>query len=235
MSAANSGASHEPALLLDSGSLSDLRAAISDNLVSGFTTNPTLTSQGLDADADHDISTLLRHAGALIELAPGLVFVQPFTSDPWEAFDQAQELAGRDPDRVLVKLLATKRFLPVAKSLHDEGIRTALTAVFSPAQALIAHELGCDWVIPYVDRAARHGSGMDTTVKALAGVLNPLDGSPRILAASIKSPSQAVEAIEHGSHAVSAPLNVLLDMAEHPHSLAALEQFDSDLARFQPA
>lgn len=232
MSAADFEANHGPALLLDSGSLEDVRAAASDSLIGGVTTNPTLTARALDSDAGHDISVLLDHARALIELAPGLVFIQPFSSDPDEVLRQAREIAGHDPQRVVIKLLAMRQFLTVAKSLHDEGIRTALTAVFSPAQALVAHELGCGWVIPYVDRAARHGSGADATVSALAGALGPLDGSPRILAASIKSPPQAIEAIEHGSHAISAPLNVLLDMAEHPHSSAALEQFDSDLERF---
>ena len=232
MNAADFEANHDPALLLDSGSLDDVRAAARNSLIAGVTTNPTLTTRALDSDAGHDIPALLDHARALIELAPGLVFVQPFSSDPDEALRQARQIASYDPQRVVIKLLAMRQFLAVATTLHGEDIRTALTAVFSPSQALVAHESGCDWVIPYVDRAARLGIGSDATVSALAGALGHLNGSPRILAASIKSPRQAIEAIEHGSHAISAPLNVLLDMADHPHSSAALEQFDLDLERF---
>jgi transaldolase len=233
MSAASFEVNREPTLLLDSGSLAEVDAAVAEGLVDSLTTNPTLTARGLESAATHDTPALLSHARALIELAPGLVFVQPFASDPDEAHRQARQLAGNDPQRVVIKLLARRCLLPVARSLRDEGIRTAMTAVFSPAQALVAREVGCDWVIPYVDRAARHGSGSDTTVKALADALESLAGSPRILAASIKSQSQAIEAIEHGSRAISAPLDVLRGMAEHPHSLAAQEQFDSDLERFR--
>lgn len=235
MSAPDFEANREPALLLDSGSLSDVRAAVGDCLVDSLTTNPSLIARGLETGADHDTPVLLTHARALIELAPGLVFVQPFSSDPDEVLRQARKLAEHEPKRVVVKLLARRCFLPVARSLHDEGIQTAMTAVFSPAQALVAHEAGYDWVIPYVDRAARHGSGSATTVRALADALDPLDNSPRILAASIKSPAQAIEALEQGSCAISAPLDVLRDMAEHPLSLAAQEQFDSDLERFRSA
>lgn len=235
MSAPDSEANREPALLLDSGSLSDVRAAVGDGLVDSLTTNPSLIARGLETGGNHNISALLKHAGALIELAPGLVFVQPFSFDPDEALQQARKLAEYEAKRVVIKLLARSCFLPVAKSLHDDGIQTAMTAVFSSAQALVAHEAGYDWVIPYVDRAARHGSGSATTVRALADALEHLDNSPRILAASIKSPSQAIEALEQGSCAISAPLDVLRDMAEHPLSLAAQEQFDSDLEQFRPS
>src|ERR1035437_253232 len=59
-----------------------------------------------------------------------------------------------------------------------------------PAQALLAHETGCRWVIPYVDRAARQSVGGLVVVNALAAILERLQSGTRILAASLKSAPQ---------------------------------------------
>jgi transaldolase len=109
--------------------------------------------------------------------------------------------------------------------LADDGIRCALTAVYSPAQALLAHEVGCVWVIPYVDRAARHSDGSMAGVEALAAILTRLQSSTRILAASLKTTSQVVDAILHGAHDVTAPLDVLRGLPAHPLTESAVREF----------
>ena len=98
---------------------------------------------------------------------------------------EAREALALDPARVVAKLPATLEAISSGRALHDEGYRCALTAVYSPAQALLAHEAGCAWVIPYVDRAARHSAGH--VVEELAAVLERLGSETRILAASLKT------------------------------------------------
>ena len=93
--------------------------------------------------------------------------------------------AALAPERVVAKLPATLEAIRLAAALTEDGIRCALTGVYSPAQALLAHEVGCVWIIPYVDRAARHSAG--GVVLELAAILARLQSSTRILAASLKS------------------------------------------------
>jgi len=97
--------------------------------------------------------------------------------------------------------------------------------VYSPAQALLAHETGCIWIIPYVDRAARHSDGGLAVVDSLAAMLARLKSSTRVLAASLKSAPQVVDAILHGSHDVTAPLDVLRGLPAHPLTESAVREF----------
>ncbi len=79
------------------------------------------------------------------------------------------------------------------------------------------------WIIPYVDRAARHSAG--AVVLDQAAVLEQLDSSTRILAASLKSAAQVVEALLDGAHDITAPLDVLRALPAHPLTESAVREF----------
>ena len=109
--------------------------------------------------------------------------------------------------------------------LRDESVRCALTAVYSPGQALLADAVGCVWVIPYVDRAERTGVGGRQVVEALAGILKRLESPTRVLAASLKTAEQVTDTVLHGAHDITAPLDVLAALVHHPLTEAAAREF----------
>ncbi len=145
--------------------------------------------------------------------------------------EEARAAAALAPARVVVKLPATADGVRAAATLREESIRCALTAVYSPAQALLADAVGCVWVIPYVDRAERQGVGGRQVVEALAGVLTRLESPTRVLAASLKTAEQVIDTILHGAHDVTAPLGVLAALAEHPLTEAAVREFAEEARR----
>jgi transaldolase len=207
------------ALLLDSAALEDAAAAAELGFVHGFTTNPTLMAKVTD-DPPARFERLLQ------AFPHGPACYQPTRSTMPELADQARSVAALAPDRVVIKLPATLDGARAAAALGGEGIRCAMTAVYSPAQALLAHESGCVWAIPYVDRAARQGAGGVDLVDELAAILASARSSTRVLAASIKNPVQVVDSILHGAHDITASLDVLLSLASHPLSDAAAREFD---------
>ena len=204
------------AILLDSASLADATAAAKLGFVRGITTNPALMAR--------ETKEPLGHLARLLEaFTDGPICYQPTRSTYEEMDDQARTAAALAPDRVIAKLPATAEAITLAAELRRDGIRCALTAVYSPAQALLAHETGCVWVIPYVDRAARHSAG--AVVVEQAALLEQLDSQTRILAASLKTAPQVVEAILDGSHDVTAPLEVLRSLPAHPLTESAVREF----------
>jgi transaldolase len=210
------GWSDTMAILLDSASLDDAAAAARLGFVSGITTNPALMAR--------ETKEPLAHLARLLEAFPdGPVCYQPTLSTPEVMGEQARAAAALAPDRVVAKLPATLEAISLAAALHDEGIDSALTAVYSPAQALLAHEAGCLWVIPYVDRAARHSAG--AVVVEQAAILEQLDSSTRILAASLKTAPQVVEAVLDGAHDITAPLDVIRALPAHPLTESAVREF----------
>ena len=140
------------AILLDSASLDDAAAAAKLGFVRGITTNPALMAR--------ETREPLAHLARLLEAFPeGPICYQPTRSGYEEMDEQARAASALAPDRVVAKLPATLEAITLATALLKDGIPSALTAVYSPAQALLAHEAGCTWIIPYVDRAARHSAG----------------------------------------------------------------------------
>ena len=206
------------AVLLDSASLEDAATAAELGFVSGITTNPTLMAR--------ETAQPLAHLDGLLVVFPrGPICYQPTSSAFSEILDEARAAAALAPQRIVIKLPATLEAIRVATPLTGEGVSCALTAVYSPAQALLAHETGCKWVIPYVDRAARQSVGGLGVVDALAAILERLQSGTRILAASLKSTPQVVEAILHGAHDITAPLDVLLGLPAHPLTESAVAEF----------
>lgn len=209
-------------VLLDSASLDDALAAAQLGFVGGMTTNPALMAR--------ETGEPLAHLEALLAAFPrGPVCYQPTRTSYDEMNDEARAAIALAPDRVVAKLPAALDAVRLASALTGEGIRCALTAVYTPAQALLAHEVGCVWIIPYVDRAARHSA--NGVVDELAAMLARLESSTRILAASLKSPAQVVDAILRGSHDVTAPLEVLRNLPAHPLTESAVREFSAPWAR----
>jgi transaldolase len=204
------------AILLDSASLDDAVAAAKLGFVRGITTNPALMAR----ETKEPLARLAR----LLEAFPeGPICYQPTRSSYAEMDDQARAASALAPDRVVAKLPATLEAITLATELLKDGIPSALTAVYSPAQALLAHEAGCTWIIPYVDRAARHSAG--AVVVEQAALLEQVDSATRILAASLKTAPQVVESILDGAHDITAPLDVLRALPAHPLTESAVREF----------
>jgi transaldolase len=204
------------AILLDSASLDDATAAAALSFVRGITTNPALMAK--------ETREPLAHLERLLAAFPeGPVCYQPTRPDTEAMEREAREALALDPARVVAKLPATLEAISLAARLHDEGYRCALTAVYSPAQALLAHEAGCAWVIPYVDRAARHSAGH--VVEELSAVLQRVGSETRILAASLKTAQQVTDAVLDGSDDITAPLDVIRALPAHPLTESAVREF----------
>lgn len=213
-------------LFLDSADLDDVRAAARSGIVAGVTTNPTLLHA---AAAGQDPLT---HVAAVMETFPlGPVFLQLHAHDADTALAQAAT-ALRQLDehksRVVFKLPAQAWWYGVGARLHADGRQVAITAVYTPGQVLAAVQCGASWVIPYVDRARRLRPDAPDLVADLAAAAA---GRVSILAASVKSPQQAVEAITAGASGVTASWPVLAALMSDELTDTAVEEFHAAVPR----
>ena len=207
---------------LDSAHPEDAREASQLGFVAGVTTNPSLVAKV----GDEPLAVLAEVLAAF----PGPVFYQPASSEVNPAEEEARRAFASSPGQVTIKLPARGDFARLAARLTAAEVPCALTAVYTPAQALVARAAGCRWVIPYFDRARRLMPEVDSVVAELASALATDPAGPRILAASVKSPEQAVRVLADGAAAASVPLAVLRELPEHELSLAAIREFDEAAA-----
>jgi transaldolase len=204
-------------ILLDSASLSDAAAAAGLGFVRGITTNPTLM-RAQTTDPLGRLADLL----ATVDFAD--IFYQP-TGAYGPLREEAEKAFGLDEERVVLKLPATPDGAALAGATARLGARVSLTAAQAAQAMVVAESIGATAVIPYVDRAQRDLRVETRLVRALARVRR---GPTRIVAASVKSPGQLLQAYEDGADAVTAPLPVLEDLLRHPAALEAEHAFAAE-------
>jgi len=203
-------------ILIDSADIAEVRQAVGLGWVEGVTTNPTLVArtgkQGF------------RVVAAILEASRGPVFYQLTADSPEDREEEARRFHALAPDRIVLKIPATTGNLSLLARLSPE-MPCALTAVYAAHQALAGCEAGARYLIPYVNRATRLlGDGLKL-VRELAAVVECAGTGSEILAASIKIPEEAADAILAGADHLTLPLDVILKMGNHDLSDRAIEEF----------
>jgi transaldolase len=207
-------------LYLDSASLDDARRAAALGFVRGVTTNPALLAQTGREAADV--------IPALCDLVPGTVFHQLAAPTVAARETEARHIASLRPGRIGLKIPCTLDNLALAARLADEGFVVGVTAVFSAAQVYLAIAAGARYVLPYVNRSTRLQGDGPALVAEMRAVGEALDDPLEIIAASIKTPAEAVATVRAGAHHLTLPLTVIEAMADHPLSVQAIAAFDRD-------
>jgi transaldolase len=203
-------------IYLDSALIEEAQIAVQWGWIKGITTNPTLL-----AKSHLSPETTLEKLAAL---SPGELYYQ-LTALDFEGMIQearkAQRIIGH---KTVLKVPATTLGFQIVASLAPE-IPCAVTAIYSAAQAAVAKEAGAKYAIAYVNRATRLlGDGL----KLVSDMASVLQGShTQILAASLKSPQEAADALQAGAAHLTIPLTGLKAMTTHQLSEKTMEEFNS--------
>src|SRR5438132_10788932 len=112
-------------------------------VLSGLTSNPTLIAR------EHE--DIEMHMKALCAEVDGPVSLETTETDPDAMYQEGVKLSQVAPNAV-VKVVMTPAGLQVGKRLVDEGIPVNVTLTFSPAQAILAAEIGATYVSPFLGR-----------------------------------------------------------------------------------
>jgi transaldolase len=205
------------AIYLDSTKVDEARKAKDLGWVYGVTTNPSLMSKaGLEPDC------VLRE---LTELQFHQVYYQLVSKDLDDMLAEARDAAEIVTHGLILKIVPTTTgFRFVAK--YGKEFACCVTAIFDPAQALVAREAGARYVAVYVNRATKlQGDGL-ALVEKLANVL--AGSQTEILAASLKSTREAVDAFLAGAQHITVPFDLLASLSDHPISIQTIEQFNAE-------
>jgi transaldolase len=207
-------------LFLDSALVEEARRAEALGFVAGATTNPALSAR-----TGRPAPEVITELCAALQ---GIVFHQ-VRERPGPALDAEIDRFRQISEQVAFKLPCTLDYAGLANALSREGVVVAMTAVCSPAQVYLAAQAGAAYAIPYVDRTTRYCGSGAALVAEMAAVL---EGTGcEILAASIKTPAEAVEALLAGAHHLTLSWEVLAAMAHHALTDLALQEFASAAGR----
>jgi transaldolase len=205
------------AIYLDSAKLDEARKAREFGWVYGVTTNPSLMAKAGDPPEVvlKDLAALDFHE----------VYYQLVSQNHDDMLTEAYHAAGIVGNDLVLKITPTDigfRFV----SKHGKEFPCCITAIYDPAQALVAREAGAKYIAVYVNRATKHlGDGLALVEK----LTNVLAGSQtEIVAASLKSTDEAVSAVLAGAQHITVPFDLLASLSSHPLSSQTIEQFNAE-------
>jgi transaldolase len=206
-------------LFLDTANIEEIREINRWGVLGGVTTNPSLVAKEND-----DPARVWKEILTEVEGPISLETTEP-QADPM--YEQGLELAQMAPNAV-VKVPMTPDGLTAGKRLVDEGIKINVTLVFSPAQALLAAEVGAYIVSPFLGRLDDVGADGMAALRSICDIYAVQGYETNVLAASLRHPMHVIESALAGADIATMPYAVFKQLVKHPLTDSGLEKFASD-------
>lgn len=206
-------------IFIDTANVEEIKAANDLGVVCGVTTNPSLI-----AKEGRIFEEVVREITSIVD---GPISAEVISLESERMVSEAKELA-KIHKNIVIKIPMTAEGLKAVKQLSALGIKTNVTLIFSPAQALLAARAGASYVSPFIGRLNDISANGNSLIEAIADIFAIHDIQTEIIAASIRSPEDAVDAARAGAHIATIPYKVICQMISHPLTDAGIERFLRD-------
>jgi len=211
-------------LFLDTADIEEIREINRWGVLSGVTTNPSLV-----AKESQDPNIVWKE---ILETVDGDISLETTEPQADAMYEQGLGLAQMAPNAV-VKVPMTAEGLSAGKRLVDDGIKINVTLVFSPAQAILAAEIGAYIVSPFLGRLDDVGSDGMGMLRAITEIYAVQGYTTNVLAASLRHPMHVIESALAGADIATMPYDVFTKLVKHPLTDQGLEKFQTDWLTLQ--
>ena len=210
--------------MLDTADLSAIRHCNEFYPLAGVTTNPSII-----AKEKTEFWTLLEEIRAIIGKEK-MLHVQVTAKRAEDIVEEAKLLKTRLGGAFYAKIPISEEGLKATMMLNNIGIKVTMTAIFSPAQAMLAAEAGASFVAPYVNRLDNIIADGTNVVAEIVEEFQKHGLFTKVLAASFKNAEQVHKCALCGCHSVTVPADILRSLITLPMTDSAIAGFDRDWA-----
>ena len=208
-------------LYLDTADIEAIKRLAPVLPINGVTTNPSIVAKSGKA-----IFALLDELQDVLGYDK-LLFAQVLASDAKGMIKEAKQLREVIPS-IVIKIPVNAPGLIAIKELTQQGITTLGTAVYGAGQGFLAALAGAKYIAPYVNRIDAQGGNSKDTVLELQKLLDLHCPESVVLAASFRTPRQALDCMLAGCKAITLPVDVAELFISDPAVEAAVAKFDQD-------
>ena len=206
-------------LFIDTANIEEIKEINKWGVICGVTTNPSLI-----AKEGRDFKEVISEITNIVD---GPISAEVISLDSEGMIREARELA-KIHRNIVIKIPMTSEGLKAVNTLSKEDIKTNVTLVFSPSQALLAARAGASFVSPFVGRMDDIGNGGMEIVKDIVEIYKNYDIITEIIVASIRHPIHVIEAAKTGAHIATVPYKVFNQMVSHPMTNSGIDKFLKD-------
>lgn len=209
---------------LDTANVDEIREAVSLGVISGVTTNPSIIAR-----EGRNFKEVVLEICSIIEdgIGGGPISVEVVSLEAEGMVKEALEISKWNPN-IVIKIPMIWEGLKAVKVLSSQGIKTNVTLVFSPSQALLAARAGATYVSPFVGRFTDISQDGIKLISDISEIFRMHDINTQIIAASIRTPMDVVNAAKAGADIATVPYKVLQQMTKHPMTDAGIKKFLED-------
>lgn len=206
-------------LFIDTANVEEIRKANDLGVICGVTTNPSLIAR--EGRVFKDVVT------EITTIVDGPISAEVVSLEHEKMVKEALELAAIHKN-IVIKIPMIEEGLKAVKILSAKGIKTNVTLIFSASQALLAAKAGATYVSPFVGRLNDISSRGNELVETIHNMFEKHGITTEIIAASIRSPEDVVDAALAGADIATIPYKIIVQMTKHPLTDAGIERFLKD-------
>ncbi len=204
---------------IDTADVKEIREAHALGVLDGVTTNPSLI-----AKSGRNFREVIEEITRIVD---GPISAEVVALDHEGMIREAEELAAIHPN-IVVKIPMTAEGLKAVKALSGKGIRTNVTLIFSPLQALLAAKAGASYVSPFVGRLddiSQDGMGI---IEDIRTIFDNYGYQAEIIVASIRNPIHVLNSALLGADIATIPYSVIAQLSKHPLTDIGIDKFLKD-------
>jgi transaldolase len=204
---------------IDTANVDEIKEAHAMGMVDGVTTNPSLI-----AKEGRVFQEVIKE---ICEIVDGPISAEVISLEADGMVSEARELATIHPN-VVIKVPMTVDGLKATRQLAKENIKTNVTLVFSPLQALMAAKAGAAFVSPFVGRLDDLSQNGMQLIEQIAEIFANYAYDTEIIVASVRNPLHVLDAALAGADIATIPFSVLSKLAAHPLTDKGITSFLAD-------
>ena len=206
-------------IFLDTANVDEIKEANSWGIIDGVTTNPSLIAR-----EGRDFKEVVEEICSIVD---GPISAEVVSMDAKGMIKEARELV-KIHDNITIKIPMCTEGLKATKELALRGIKTNVTLIFSPNQALLAAKAGATFVSPFIGRLDDNGHEGMQIVRDIVQIYMNYAYDTEIIVASVRNPIHVIDSAKAGAHIATIPFKVLKLMAAHPQTEIGIEKFLAD-------
>ncbi|REG88058.1 fructose-6-phosphate aldolase [Winogradskyella sediminis] len=208
---------------IDTANLEQIKDAQDMGILDGVTTNPSLMAK----EGITGVDNIMKHYVSICNIVDGDVSAEVISTD-FEGMVREGEALAELHDQIVVKLPMIKDGIKACKYFSDRGIKTNVTLVFSPGQALLAAKAGATYVSPFIGRLDDISTDGLNLIAEIRHIFDNYAFDTEILAASVRHTMHVIDCAKLGADVMTGPLSSITGLLKHPLTDIGLEKFLAD-------
>ena len=204
---------------IDTANIEEIKEANSMGMADGVTTNPSLIAR-----EKGDFEDIIKE---ICKIVDGPISAEVISLNTEGMLKEARHLSSIHKN-IVVKIPMTIDGIKATRQLSEEGIKTNVTLIFSPLQALMAAKAGATYVSPFIGRLDDISNEGILLVEQIVEIFNNYAFDTEVIVASVRDPLHVLDAALMGADIATIPFKVLDKFASHPLTDKGIKAFLDD-------